>query len=538
MKNNLWWKHGVLYQIYPRSFSDSNGDGVGDLPGIISRLDYLEKLGIDGIWLSPIYPSPLKDFGYDISDYRGIDPLFGSLEDFSRLVEEAHNRGIRIILDMVFNHSSDRHPWFEESRSSPDNPKRNWYIWHPGMNGRPPNNWRAAFGGSAWTLDKTSGEFYLHLFLKEQPDLNWRNREVRNEIHSILKYWMDLGVDGFRFDVINFIVKDENLRSNPYRFHRALPRRYEQQNHIFDRSCPESHAYLKELRTVLDEYPERMSVGEIFPNEGVIDQNAVASYLGDGEDELHLAFDFSPNYASFNAEVFARILKRGYQALPEKGWPVHVLSNHDQSRAFSRLARGDKRKMKVLLTMLLTQRGTPFLYYGDEIGMADGRIPRNRLQDPVGLKYWPFHPGRDRARTPMQWDAAPGAGFSSGEPWLPIPESAADVNVKNQENNPSSLLSLTRSLIALRRSRRSLTHGSWELIDTPKGVLGYRRKEGDEVTSVYLNFTGKSIDVPDLKNPETAIIDKVHFDSSYTTEKTHSQHIELLSGFQALILGN
>ncbi len=349
---------------------------------------------------------------------------------------------------------------------------------------------------------------------------------------------MNLGVDGFRFDVINFIVKDETLRSNPYHLHRALPRRYEQQNHLYDRSRPESHFFLKELRTVLDEYPERMCVGEIFPNEGVIDQNITASYLGNGEEELHLAFDFSPNYARFNAEVFARILKSQYQALPEEGWPVHVLSNHDQSRAFSRLARGDERKMKVLLTMLLTQRGTPFLYYGDELGMADGRIPRSRLQDPVGLNYWPLHPGRDRARTPMQWDTAPGAGFTEKEPWLPIPESAADVNVKNQENNSSSMLSLTRCLITLRRSRRSLTHGSWELIDTPKGVLGYRRQEEDEVTTVFLNFTGKSIDVSGLKDFETAIIDKVHFDSSFTTKQIRSQRIGLLSGFQALILGN
>lgn len=484
----LWWKHGVLYQIYPRSFADSNGDGVGDLKGITERLDYLAQLGISGIWLSPIFPSPMKDFGYDISDYCAIDPLFGNPEIFDALIRGAHERGIRVILDMVFNHSSDQHPWFLES---PD-----WYIWHPGRKGRPPNNWRSAFGGSAWTLDERTGEFYLHSFLKEQPDLNWRNPELRKKLHSILRFWMDAGVDGFRFDVINYIGKDERFRSNPYRFHWTLPRQYEQQNHIYDRSGAESHTYLKELRTVLDEYPERMSVGEIFPNEGLIDQKAVCSYLGNGEDELHLAFDFSPNYAKFSARAFTRILSGQYSAVPEKGWPVHVLSNHDQSRGITRLAGGSIEKMKLLLAMLLTQRGTPFLYYGDEIGMVDGRIPRKRIQDPVGIKYWPLHPGRDPARTPMLWDRTAGAGFSTGKPWLPISRRTAGDNVADQLISPSSLLNHTRQLIKIRSERRSLSHGTWELLKSPRGTLCYRRFFENEETIICLNFTQRLVQIP------------------------------------------
>ncbi len=495
-KDTLWWKHGVLYQIYPRSFFDSDGDGVGDLTGLVQRLDYLQDLGISGIWLSPIFPSPMKDFGYDISDYRGIDKVFGNLSDLRILVDQAHSRGIRVILDMVFNHSSDRHPWFLESRRSPEDPKRDWYLWHPGKkrgHRRPaaPNNWRGAFGGRAWTWDEETQEYYLHLFLKEQPDLNWRNPEVRAALFDVLRHWMELGVDGFRFDVINFIVKDAEFRSNPYRFHRDLPRRFEQQNHLFDRTRPESHTFLKELREVLDEYPERMSVGEIFPNEGVIDHRAVASYIGDGTDELHLAFDFSLNYVRFRAAEFSRSVEGQYKALPEKGWPVHVLSNHDQSRAMTRLAHGSPEKMKLLLTFLLTQRGTPFLYYGDEIGMDDVRVPRDRMQDPVGIRYWPLHPGRDRARTPMQWAEGPGAGFSPADPWLPVPLKVRNANVQSQKGKPGSILEHTRQLIRLRKERRELSHGDWKLLDSCRSVLAYSRSESGRTLVILLNFSGR-----------------------------------------------
>ena len=497
----LWWKHGVLYQIYPRSFADSDRDGIGDLAGLKSRLDYLRDLGVSGIWLSPIFPSPMKDFGYDISNYLDIDPVFGTLQDLADLIDEAHQRGIRVILDMVFNHSSDRHPWFLESRSSEKSAFRDWYIWHPGRRTgrggrRPPNNWRAAFGGKAWTWDKDSGAYYLHLFLKEQPDLNWRNPEVRQALLEVLRHWMELGIDGFRFDVINFIAKDAQFRSNPYGLHRALPRRFEQQNHLYDRSRPESHEYLKEVRELLDRYPERMSVGEIFPNEGVIDHDAVAAYQGNGDDELHLTFDFSLNYVKFRARDFREALQGQYAAVPAAGWPAHVLSNHDQSRVMSRLARGNTDRKKLLLTLLLTQRGTPFLYYGDEIGMEDGPVPRRRMKDPVGIRYWPFHPGRDRARTPMQWDDSVFGGFSAVDPWLPVSPTKKNINVVFQNGKYDSVLELTRRLIALRSRRVSLNRGSWELLPSPGDVLAYRRREGEEVSSVFLNFSRRVRKMP------------------------------------------
>ena len=314
---------------------------------------------------------------------------------------------------------------------------------------------------------------------------------MRRELFDILRYWMELGVDGFRFDVINFIVKDAEFRSNPYRFHRALPRRYEQQDHLYDRTRPESHTYLKEMRRVLDEYPEKMSVGEIFPNEGIIDHDAVAAYLGDGTDELHLGFDFSLNYARFRASDFARALKDQYASIPRDGWPVHVLSNHDQSRAMSRLAGGDFRKMKLLLTMLLTQRGTPFLYYGDEIGMKDGWVMRCRMKDPVGIRYWPFHRGRDPARTPMQWSGGPGAGFTTGDPWLPIPADVRQAIVASQTGRPDSILEHTRHLISLRTRFRALSHGGWEILPSSKRLLAYRRSgdENEKSVLVILNFS-------------------------------------------------
>ncbi len=545
-----WWKHGVLYQIYPRSFADSNSDGVGDIPGLINRLDYLEELGVSGIWLSPVFPSPMKDFGYDISDYRNIDKVFGGLDDLQKLVEEAHQRGIRIILDMVFNHSSDQHPWFLEARSSRDNPKRDWYIWHPGISGpkgkgrrpKPPNNWRAAFGGKAWKWDEATGEYYLHLFLESQPDFNWRNPELRGALFDVLRHWMNLGVDGFRFDVINFIVKDACFRSNPYRLHWALPRRYEQQHHAFDRTQPESHEFLKDLRKVLDEYPETTSVGEVFPDEGIIDHAAVASYLGGGSDELHMAFDFSLNYVKFRAADFAAALKGQYEAVPEKGWPVHVLSNHDQSRAMTRLAGGNTAKMKLLLTLLLTQRGTPFLYYGDEIGMPDGRIPRSRLQDPVGVRYWPFHPGRDPARTPMQWSDGTGAGFTDGEAWLPIPKDIAETNVKSQRGVSGSLLEHTRKLIRLRRNHRALSHGFWNLLESPRDVLAYRRYDeaAGETIVVALNFSKRACHwIPDFHFAKAMVLSDSAFPSVKEVPSTGSQNknhpgIEL-SPLQALV---
>ena len=526
--DRLWWKHGVIYQIYPRSFRDANGDGVGDLAGVMERLDYLADLGVDGIWLSPIFASPMRDAGYDVSDYCAIDPVFGTLDEFDRLVVEAHRRGIRIILDLVLNHTSDQHPWFLDSRASASSPKRDWYVWHSGRYRRgrairrghrgwpageggaggpdrsrrpgPPNNWRSAFGGSAWQWDESSRQYYLHLFLAEQPDLNWRNPDVQEAMLEVVQFWLDRGVDGFRLDVINFIFKDADLRSNPYRIRAAYPRRYEQQLHVHERNQPETHAFLRRLRRLVDGYGQRMLVGEVDPDVGVDEAQSSAAYLGDGENELHLAFDFEPMCARFSAQAMGEALQRWYEAVPERGWPCHVMNNHDRSRAMTAHCHGDVRKARLLAALLLTQRGTPFLYYGEEIGMRNTRVRRGQLRDPVGIRYWPLHPGRDPARCPMQWSPDDGAGFTtSSRPWLPIDLTSAVVNVDDQSRQPGSLLSWYRALIALRRSSATLQRGEIRFLDAHQDVLAYERAcrgRGNERLTVFLNFAGRPRPLP------------------------------------------
>lgn len=488
--DRLWWKHGVLYQIYPRSFFDSNGDGIGDIPGITQKLDYIAALGVDGIWLSPINTSPMYDFGYDISDYRAIDPVFGADGDFQRLIEEAHARGIRIIMDLVVNHTSHLHPWFIESRASKDNPKRDWYIWRDGINGEPPNNWMAAFGGRAWEWDSETGQYYLHSFLKEQPDVNWRNERLKKAIFGEIRYWLDRGVDGFRLDVVNQFVKDDRFRSNPFTIG-PRPRPYDMQRHLYDRNRPELHGILREFRALLDRYHERMSVGEINaepPGDPVL----AASYLGSGDDELHLAFDFSLLFTKWSARRFFEVLKKWDGLIPAKGWPCYVLSNHDQPRAISRYASGNDtmKRAKVAAAMLLTLRGTPFIYYGEEIGMENGRLRRKEIVDPLGKKYWPFHPGRDPERTPMQWDSSPHAGFSAAAPWLPINPDYREINVERSLRDPGSLLNFYKELIKLRREKPALNRGGWRAVAGMTGdVLGYFRETERQSIFVALNFS-------------------------------------------------
>ena len=489
----VWWKHGIIYQIYPRSFYDSNGDGTGDIRGIIQKLDYLRYLGIHGIWISPIYKSPMRDFGYDISDYRCIDPVFGTMGDFKDLIDEAHARDIHIVMDLVLNHTSSEHKWFVESRSSRDNPKRDWYIWKDGIKGKWPNNWMSAFGGHAWEWDDKTEQYYLHLFLREQPDLNWRNEEMKKVFFEDIRFWLDLGVDGFRLDVINFILKDPGYRDNPYFLHAAFPRRHDMQDHRNDRNQPGIHNILRDLRSLTDQYKDSMLVGEVYPNEGVHEPEKAAAYLGCGTDELHLAFNFSTIFTGFKADDFKVLLRQWYKSIPPEGWPCHVLSNHDQARVVSRLCHGRHRmeKMKVLAALLVTQRGTPFIYYGEEIGMSNGKVPRDRLADPVGIKYWPLHPGRDRERTPMQWSGEEYAGFSTSEPWLPVNDDFADYNVEKQDKDPGSLLSFYRDLIKLRKEFPALNRGAWEEMESNKNVLAYYRMYQNKVILVVLNFSGK-----------------------------------------------
>ncbi|TGL86675.1 alpha-glucosidase [Leptospira congkakensis] len=495
-----WWKEAVIYQIYPRSFQDSNGDGIGDLEGIINRLDYLagskDSLGIDAIWLSPVYPSPMFDFGYDISDYEEIDPVYGDIQTFKRLLKEAHKRGIRIIMDLVVNHTSHLHPWFIESRSSVNSPKRDWYIWkEPNHNG-PPNNWLGAFGGSGWEYDKRTGEYYFHSFLKEQPDLNWRNPDVEDAIFKMMKYWLDMGVDGFRLDVVNLYVKDEFLRNNASYFMKG-PRPYDKQVHAYDRDRPEMHGILRRMRKLLDSYSEkRMFVGEImqdFPGNVLLP----ATYCG-RNDELHLAFNFMFLFSPWKAERFFQIVKDFESALGEDNWPNYTLSNHDFPRHITRYEKGADTKARAELAacMMLTLRGTPFLYYGEEIGMKRQKVAYNKIQDPVGKRYWPFHPGRDPERIPMPWNGSDNTGFTTGTSWLPLYEEANTVNVESQKEDPDSLFFTYKKLIQLRKDRKSLRKGKLKvLLSTNKQVLYYRRREGKEETYIFLNFSSKPVNV-------------------------------------------
>jgi alpha-glucosidase len=485
-----WWREGVLYQVYPRSFQDANGDGIGDLRGITVRLDHLagrdDSLGIDGIWISPFYPSPMADFGYDVMDYCDVDPQFGTLADFDELLAQAHARGIRVIVDLVPNHTSDQHSWFVESRSSRTNPKRDWYIWaDPKPDGSPPNQWRSVFSRvktEAWTLDPRTGQYYLHSFLPQQPDLNWWNPEVREAFEQILRFWLDRGADGFRIDVAHKTVKPRDIAAgrlgeNPRGTPDLTPPADEQ----------ELHALLRSWRKVLNEYDDRMTVGECV----VLDVDRLVQFYGVDNDELHLAFNFHFLRAPWTAESFRDRTALFERLLPKGAWPDYTLSNHDNPRAASRYANGDisrgRRRARLGAMMLLTLRGTPFIYYGEEIGMADAPIPAERVVDVAG---------RDPQRTPMQWSAARGAGFTTGDPWLPINPETRTVNVEAQRNDPSSMLSLYRGLIRERRESAVLRRGRYRQLAGPSDVFAYARELDGDRRVVLLNFAGRVVRFP------------------------------------------
>lgn len=484
-----WWREGVIYQIYPRSFADSNGDGLGDLPGITSRLDYLADLGVSALWLSPFYPSPDADFGYDVSDHTAVDPRMGTLADFDELVAQAHQRGLRIVIDMVLNHTSDQHPWFIEARSSRENPKRDWYIWKeaaPG--GKPPTNWQASFGGGAWEFDSASGQFYLHSFLKEQPDLNWHNPQVRQAQLDVFRFWLERGVDGFRLDVFNAYFKDAQFRDNPTKF--GL-RGFDRQEHLYDMDQPEMVPFLQELRALLDTYPERYAVGETY----LATPEKITRYVG--ADRLHAAFSFDFTAGSqitfpWNARFVAGQVTRREAFCQSAGtWPTTVFSNHDLPRAASRYCWGERDLPAIqALTLLLTLSGTPFLYYGEEIGMRDISLKRSEILDPPGKKYWPVYTGRDGCRSPMQWSDEPQAGFSSVKPWLPVHPNYLARNVAAQQENPNSIFSLTKRLLGLRRAYPALRQGSLRIFfRIDNGVLAFERRLGQQLLLIYVNFT-------------------------------------------------
>jgi alpha-glucosidase len=492
-----WWRRAVVYQIYPRSFADSDGDGIGDLAGIRAHLDDLVWLGIDAVWISPVYPSPMVDFGYDVSEYCDIDPLFGNLDDFDGLVADAHRLGLRVIIDWVPNHTSDQHPWFLEARSSPTSRHRSWYVWRDATpDGAPPNNWVAAFDPSApsWTLDEASGQWYLHLFESAQPDLNWDEPGVVAAMHDVLTFWLDRGVDGIRADVIHCIGKDPALPDDPPELvgipHSAL------------NDVAVTHERLRAIRSLVDRYPgDRMVVGEVY----LLSTEAVATYYGH-DDELHLAFNFPPLYARWDQRSWAECIRQTVEALdPRQAWPTWVLSNHDNPRVRTRYDRAagvlgeepattavrSEARARAAAVLLLTLRGTPFIYQGDELGLQDAVVPPDRRVDPGG---------RDGCRAPIPWDATGDHGWPTATgtgPWLPFPPESDRRNYAVQREDPTSILHLYRRLLALRRNTPALSGGRFRLLDLPDDLLGYERSEGNDTWLVLINLSERAIGVDD-----------------------------------------
>lgn len=474
---NDWWRGAVIYQIYPRSFLDTNNDGIGDLQGITRRLDHVASLGVDGIWLSPFFTSPMKDFGYDVADYCDVDPMFGTLADFDALLGEAHRLGLKVIIDQVYSHSSDRHPWFDESRQDRTNARADWYVWSdPKLDGTPPNNWLAVFGGPAWDWEPRRRQYYLHNFLREQPDLNLHNPQVQQAILDVAAFWLDRGVDGFRLDVANFFMHDLQLRDNPARPHPAPDKPSYLQRQIYNRTRPETLAFVPKLRALMDRYPERMAVAEIAA------ENQLATMVAytDGPERYHTAYSFvflGPEFgAAFIREQVERML-----ALSKDAWPSWAFSNHDVVRVASRWGRGTTNVQafaKLMVALLTTLRGTAFLYQGEELGLPHADVPFDKLQDPEGKTFWPRHKGRDGARTPMPWQAeAAFLGFSTIEPWLPVDPRHPPLAVDAQEADPGSMLAFTRRFLGWRKTQPPLVRGDIRFVDVPEPVLAFVRED-------------------------------------------------------------
>jgi alpha-glucosidase len=499
--NNNWWRGGVIYQIYPRSFADSNNDGIGDLPGITARLPYIAQLGVDGIWLSPFFKSPMKDFGYDISDYCDVDPLFGSLADFKVLVERAHELGLKVMIDQVLSHTSDQHPWFIESRSSADNPKADWYIWSDCKNdGTPPNNWLSIFGNSAWQWDTRRCQYYMHNFLTSQPDLNFHNPQVQAALLQTVKFWLELGVDGYRLDTANFYFHDQALRDNPGRGRPtgedpavSAVNPYAWQWHKYDKSQPENLDFLRQLRALLDRYPNTTMVGEIGDDDGLA---RVAEYTSGG-DKLHMAYCFDLFGTKYNADFIHGVLSR-FEAIAPDGWPCWALTNHDIPRVASRWGgeHADPALLRLAAAMQMSLRGSPCIYQGDELGLPEAVIAYADLQDPYGITMWPEFKGRDGCRTPMPWsEEAVNLGFSpapSTRPWLPVAESHRHLAVDAQQAQPDSLLAFYRQLLHWRRAQPALVDGTIDLLASDAQVLAYIRSSPTQRLLCLFNFSDRA----------------------------------------------
>lgn len=488
-----WWRGGVIYQIYPRSFSDSNGDGIGDLRGAMARIDYLKRLGVDGVWFSPFFRSPMKDFGYDVSDYCDVDPIFGDLEDFDALLDSAHEAGLKLIIDQVYSHTSDQHAWFRESRSSRDNPKADWYVWAEAKpDGGPPNNWISLFGGQAWDWDTRRRQYYMHNFLAEQPDLNFHNPAVQAAILDVAKFWLERGVDGFRLDVANFYFCDRALRDNPpKRAQGGFARPYAHQRHLYDRSQPENLEFMEQFRQLVDQYPDQMTVAEIG-SDSYIERSM--EYTAPGR--LHTAYNFM---LLENGPLTARLIRDALERwTSETSWPSWSFSNHDVVRARTRWGgeNAGEALAQLLMGVLLCLRGTIFIYQGEELGLPQAEVSFDRLRDPEGIRFWPDSLGRDGCRTPMPWiSEAPNAGFSTAEPWLPVDPRHAALAVDKQEKDPRSTLNTVRSFLDFRRRHKALRLGSIEFQDTPEPVLAFRRAHGGESLVCAFNLSGENAEV-------------------------------------------
>ena len=487
-----WWQRGVVYQVYPRSFQDSNSDGVGDLPGVRQRLDYLHWLGVDAIWLSPIFRSPMADFGYDVADYTDVDPLFGSVDDVDSLVEDLHARGMHLLLDLVPNHTSNLHPWFLDSRSSHAAAHRDWYIWRDARpDGSPPNGWIASFGGSAWEWDDLTGQYYFHSFLKEQPDLNWSNPDVRAHMFDVMRFWLRRGVDGFRIDVVNLLAKrfelerlpdhvaiDPSIVDDPARVAAVMRRQ-------LWAATPDIHSIMRQLRSVADEFDDRLLIGEVW-----LPMRRLVRFYGTDLTGLHLPFNFQLLTIPWSAASVHRAIAEYEAALPEGAWPNWVVGNHDRPRIATRVGPAQAR---VAALLLLTLRGTPTIYYGDELGMTDPEIPVSAQRDPQGLRGGE---SRDPARTPMRWDTSARAGFSDAEPWLPVGTDVAPRNVASERDDPGSMLSLCRRLLELRRKERALNLGEWLDAGYTESAIAYVRSDGPRRFLVAANLTGTAAALP------------------------------------------
>ena len=486
-----WWRGAVIYQIYPRSFRDSDGDGIGDLPGILEKLDYVAGLGVDAIWISPFFKSPMADFGYDIADYRAVDPMFGTLEDFDRVLQRAHALGLKVMIDQVLSHTSDQHPWFQQSRQSRDNPKADWYVWADAKpDGSPPNNWLSIFGGVAWQWEPRRGQYYLHNFLTSQPDLNFHNPDVRRAVLENVEFWLQRGVDGLRLDAINFCFHDRLLRDNPpkppeLRVGRGFSpdNPYAFQYHWHNNTQPENLAFLEELRALMDRYPGTAALGEISSEDSLATMD---EYTRAGR--LHMGYSFELLTEDASAAYIRATVER-LEAQMKEGWPCWSISNHDVARVASRWHPGGTvppHFATQLSAMVCSLRGSVCVYQGEELGLPEAELPFEALQDPYGIAFWPTFKGRDGCRTPMPWTDAPDAGFSSGRPWLPVPEAHRPLAVSRQEADPASPLNAFRRFLRWRRAQPALVHGDIAFLDAPEPLLAFRRTHaGSAVLAVF-----------------------------------------------------